>query len=134
MPDISPEKVCFLITKARAFDVKEGEVDPGESSNASDEDFRQVLGGFHGDPVSDELRSFIDSLDEDEQVDLVALAWTGRGDFDAAQWKEAVTLARSRRTGSTADYLFGIPLLGDYLEEGLAAFGLSCEEFDKKHL
>ena len=50
-----------------------------------------------------------------KQVDLVALALTGRGDFDAAQWKEAVTLARSRRTGSTADYLLGIPLLGDYL-------------------
>jgi hypothetical protein len=134
MPDINPEKVCFLITKARVFDVKEGEVDPGESSNPSDEGFRLVLGGFRGDPVGEELRSFIDSLDEDEQVDLVALAWTGRGDFDAAQWKEAVGLARSRRSGSTAEYLLGIPLLGDYLEEGLAAFGLSCEEFDKKHL
>jgi len=28
--------------------------------------------------------------------------------------------------GRTADYLLGIPLLADYLEEALAQFGLSC--------
>jgi Protein of unknown function (DUF3775) len=29
----------------------------------------------------------------------------------------------------TADYLLGTPLLADFLEEGLAQFGLSCAEF-----
>jgi hypothetical protein len=31
------------------------------------------------------------------------------------------------RQSHTADYLLGTPLLVDFLEEGLAQFGLACE-------
>ncbi len=127
MPDINPEKVCFIIAKARVFDVKEGAADPDEASNPSDDDYREVLGAFEGDPVAEELKGFIDALDEDEQAELVALLWVGRGDFDAEQWPEALATARSRHTGSTSEYLMGVPVLADYLEEGLAAFNVSCE-------
>ena len=34
----------------------------------------------------------------------------------------------------TARYLLGTPLLGDYLSEGLAQFGYSCEEIAGEHL
>ena len=36
---------------------------------------------------------------------------------------------RDVRQYHTADYLLGTPLLADFLEEGLAQFGLSCAEF-----
>ena len=34
------------------------------------------------------------------------------------------------REKHTTDYLIGTPLLADYLEEALAAFGHSCEDFE----
>ena len=34
------------------------------------------------------------------------------------------------RSDHTAEYLLGIPLLGDYLEVGLSKLGYSCEEFE----
>jgi hypothetical protein len=41
---------------------------------------------------------------------------------------------RDVRERHTADYLLGTPLLPDYLEDGLAEFGLTCEEFEIGHL
>ncbi len=73
-------------------------------------------------------------MNEDEQCELVALCWIGRGDYSAEEWKVALVEARRRRERSTADYLLGIPLLADYIEEGLAKFDLSCQDIEKEHL
>jgi hypothetical protein len=35
---------------------------------------------------------------------------------------------------NTANYLLGMPLVSDYLEEGLSLFGLSCDEFEANPL
>jgi hypothetical protein len=78
-----------------------------------------------------ELMEFIRSMDEDEQINMVALAWVGRGTYDLTEWREALNEARAQHNKRTAEYLIGLPLLGDYLEEGLAAFGLDCEAFDE---
>jgi hypothetical protein len=74
---ISPEKVCFFILKAREFDVKDAVADPDSGSNASDDAMIDVLEDHADDPTQQELRSFIDALTENEQVDLVALTWLG---------------------------------------------------------
>lgn len=124
------DKVCYLIVKAKELDVQEGVVEEDYGSNPIDEDFREVLAAFADDPTFRELQAFIDALDEDEQCALVALAWVGRGDYAVDQWDEVVTLARSRRTAPTSRYLLGIPVLADYLEEGLAAFDLSCVDLE----
>ena len=130
---ISPEQVCFIIVKAREFDVKDGnsELEPG--SNASDDEMVSVLEDGGEDPVRQELSSFIANMTEDEQIDLVALAWLGRDDNTLKDWpalrEEAAGAHRSRRDG-TARYLLGMPLLPDYLEEGLSLFGKSCEQFE----
>jgi hypothetical protein len=128
MPDnppslsITTDKVCFLIVKAREFDVKDAVTDPGDASNATDDLMIAVLEDHRNDPVAAEIRSFIDALNEDEQIDLVALAWLGRGEAARAHNKR------------TAAYLLGTPLIADLLEEGLAAFGQSCEEFEMGRL
>ncbi len=128
MPTIDIDKVCWVILKAREFDAKTAPVEEEPASNPVDEDMREVLEDYPEDTVEDELRAFIDSLNEDEQIELVALAWVGRGSFGAEEWAEAVAEARRAHNDRTADYLLGMPLLSDYLLEGLAAFGLSCEE------
>ena len=82
----------------------------------------------------EELTSFIDSLSEDEQIDLVALAWLGRDDYVASDWLVVPEEAAAAHNQRTADYLIGMPLLGDFLEEGLSMLGYSCEEFEIERL
>src|SRR5207344_2479292 len=77
--EISPLKVWFFIQKAREFDVKDVVTDEGSGSNAADDSNSSVLENHGDDPTYTELRMFINALTEDEQVDLVALTWLGRG-------------------------------------------------------
>jgi hypothetical protein len=130
---INSEKVCHVIAKAKAFDAKEEMSDPDSGSNASDDGMADVLEDLPDDVDATrlELLEFIRSMDEDEQMNLVALAWVGRGTYDIGEWREALNEARAQHNKRTAEYLLGLPLLGDYLEEGLAAFGLDCEAFDE---
>ncbi|MDT3684977.1 MAG: DUF3775 domain-containing protein [Pseudorhodoplanes sp.] len=127
---ISPEKVCFIIVKAREFDAKDVATDEGSSSNASDDAMISVLEDRGDDPVYEELARFINSLNEDEQVDLVALTWLGRGDGSLTDWPAIRAEASRAHNNRTAQYLLGIPLLADHLEEGLSQCGGSCEEFE----
>ena len=129
---IATDKVCHIIWKARAFDAKEADADPDSGSNATDDGMTDVLENKPDDPVYRELLSFIRALDEEEQISLVALAWVGRGTYDASEWQQALETARTERNARTAEYLLGLPLLGDYLEEGLAAFDLNCADFNAR--
>ena len=89
----------------------------------------------HGeDPVADEIRGFIGALNADEQIDLVALAWLGRGDGTIDDWDELRAEAARAHNKRTAAYLLGMPLLADHLEEALSQFDRSCDEFEMGHL
>jgi uncharacterized protein DUF3775 len=127
MPElmISPEKVGFLIEKAREFDVKESATDLDSGSNAADDDMIDVLEDDGADPVAREITGFIDALSEDEQIDLVALMRLGRGDGSIEEWKDLRRQAAEGRNDRTARYLLGEPMLGDLLAEGLDEFGIS---------
>jgi len=116
------DKVSFIILKAREYDAKEGDSDPDEGSNAIDDGQTDILADKEDDPVCEELLGAIRSLNEDERMRLVALAWVGRGTYSKEEWREAIATARSEHSRRTAEYLLGMPLLGDYLEDGLAAF------------
>lgn len=116
------DKVSFIILKAREYDVKEEGADPDSGSNPIDDGQTDVLTNKQDDPVREELLSAIRSLNEDERLRLVALAWLGRGTYSKEEWREAVNTARSEHSRRTAEYLIGLPLLGDYLEDGLAMF------------
>ena len=131
---ISPEKVCFIIMKAREFDAKEEANEPDPGSNPSDDKEAAVLEDQEDDPVVEEITSLINSLSEDEQIDLVALAWLGRDDYSAADWADIREEAARAHNERTAGYLLGMPMLGDFLEEGLSRLGYSCEEFEIERL
>lgn len=127
MPElmISPEKVSFLIEKAREFDVKDGASDPDSGSNGADDDMIDVLEDSADDQVVREITGFINALSEDEQIDLVALMWLGRGDGSIDEWDDLRSQASDSRNGRTARYLLGEPMLGDFLAAGLDEFGLT---------
>jgi len=120
--DIPSNKLGYIILKAREYDVKESDSDPDEGSNPTDDGNTDVLTDKSDDPVREELLGAIRDLPEDERLQLVALAWLGRGTYDISEWKTALETARSEHRKRTAEYLLGLPLLGDYLEDGLAMF------------
>jgi len=133
MLTIDPDKVCAIIVKARVFDAaldSSGD-DPGSDlahGEVDDVETRDELGvEDDADNTEDELAEMIAGLNEDEQVELVALAWLGRGSYAVDEWEDAKSEASNAHNDRTAQYLMGMPLLADYLEEGLAAFGQSCD-------
>jgi hypothetical protein len=131
---ISSDKVCFIVVKAHEFDVKDAVTEPDPGSNPTDDGEVAVLEDHKDDPVLQELTSFINALSVDEQIDLVALAWLGRDDYEASDWPSVRAEAESEHNQHTARYLLGMPLLGDFLEEGLSLLGQSCAEFESERL
>ena len=125
MLQIATEKVQYIITLARDFDAK---VAPWETSEEREDDVEAILEDSPNDPYEAQLKTFIDELYIDELVSLVALMWIGRGTYEAEDLEEALSTARSERVNETSAYLLGVPLLSDYLTDGLEKLGISIEE------
>ncbi len=122
--EIAPEKVAHVIIKAREYDAKvdawntDNDEDDSGDDNSADQGMR------------DEIAGFIEALNDDEQAELVALCWVGRGTYEPEDFAEAVETAQNERVNSVASYLLGVPLLADYLEEGLERMGFSVEDVE----
>jgi len=129
MPEINPAKVCFIIELTREYQSGDVGVE-ADASNPSDDQERIMLTDAADQPTRRELVQYLRDLDVDESAALVALAWIGRGDFEAKEWKAAVAQANERAVGPTWKYLLEMQLLPDYLEDALSAFGRSCEGYE----
>ncbi|WP_191085244.1 DUF3775 domain-containing protein [Roseococcus microcysteis] len=123
---ISLEVVATVVDLARAVQ----EAEEAEAGRADDD---EELDDDLEDEITEEmLTDYLDELNEEQQVALIALAWVGRGDHEPEEWNEALKLATERNAaGSASAYLAGMEGLGDLLAEGVAAFGLSVEEVDR---
>ncbi len=130
---IGPDTIRHYILRARAISADlpdnykdgsehEAEFDPVNLTSRHSHDGLQEEETEN--PARGELLELIDDLNVDEATELVAIAWIGRGDFDAGDWDEAVRQARERAAGPTSRYLLGMPMLGDFLEGGLNALGI----------
>lgn len=128
--DIAPEKVAHVIIKAREYDAKVGAWNDNLEEGDAGEDPNSILEGFANDPTRAEVAGFIEALNDDEQANLVALAWVGRGTFEKEEFAEAVETARTEKINWTSAYLLGLPLLADYLEEGLEKLGFSVDDIE----
>ena len=91
--EIAPEKVAHVIIKAREFDAKVGAWNSSSEEGDAEEDPSAILEDLSNDPTAAEIAGFIDALNDDEQANLVALAWIGRGTFEAEELDEAVETA-----------------------------------------
>jgi len=128
---IDPDTVRLFILKAKAIGAAMNDDYAGGSEHeieldgdARDSHNHDGLAEEEEENLTEEeLRELIDDLNVDEAADLVALVWIGRGDYDAAEWADAVNEARQRSNKRTSSYLLGLPMLADYLEEGLEAIG-----------
>lgn len=131
MLEISTAKVAHVIVRARELDAKVASWEDSPDANFRENAPDSVLESFADDATRSELAEFIAGLNEDEQASLVALAWIGRGSFSPDELSEAVDTAKSEQINRTEAYLMGMPLLADYLEEGLDKLGFSVEDAEE---
>lgn len=129
---INPETVCFIILKAKEFHAKEGvtfnEVMP---ESEYEYDWAAILADHEDDLTYQEVRSVIEDLEPDQQVDLLTLMYIGRGDFDETEWSAAHKEARENLAPNLTDYLLAKPMIADYLEKALELLGYSNDESDR---
>ncbi len=128
---IDPDTVRLFVLKARA--ISAGVTDDYVAGNdrAIELDDQSHDGHHHDglaeeeaeDLTAEELRELIADLNVDETAELIALMWLGRGDYERGEWAEAVEEARQRDRKKAAGYLLGMPLLAEWLEDGLEALG-----------
>ena len=128
---ISVEKVCALIEAARELAGKEAPTTGDRTTIGDDSRLRTIEEpegvGEDEDARRREVVEFIAALNVDEQTDLLALIWVGRGDYAVGDWHEAVAEAEARIARRDPDYLIGDPALPEYLGDGLEAFARSCD-------
>ncbi|MGO8919079.1 MAG: DUF3775 domain-containing protein [Stellaceae bacterium] len=134
MISIPLETLAFIVVKARTFDAKVEPLDLDDASNPADDGERAVLEDYAGDATYSELVAALAQLNIDQMDELLAIVWLGRGDYGKEGWREALAIARQRHDQRAPAYLAGIPLLADYIEEGLDALGYSLEGIEDEHL
>ena len=87
---------------------------------------RQIIEyGHEIERAENELRGFLETLNEEECVSLIAIMWIGRDSFAVDEVQEAIEVARNEAVTPTADYLIGTPHMSDHLENGLDELGIS---------
>ncbi len=127
------ESICRLSLRAKELEAQVPAQDPDEDpDNVDDYDDEggetlSVLEDELNDGVEEEIRALLDELAEDQLAEIVALAWVGRGTYDSSEWDEAFAEANDLAPDERIDELLEMPLLGGYLDAGLAAFDYSCD-------
>ena len=116
---LNPDFLRSLILKLRAVMAQEELVSPDSGSNASDDEGPATLQDSPDNLIREEIAAQIEDLEPDQQAELVALMWIGRGDLEPEEWSEAVEMAANRQDGPTSRYLLTHPHVADHLDEGL---------------
>jgi hypothetical protein len=131
---ISSEQAFYILVKAREFDEKTAPASERPASNPSDDGDVAILEDRADDPTFQELMAAMEALNEDQQLDLIALVWVGRGDFSIRDFAEARRTAEEMGDKHIPHYLAGTPLFSDYLEEALGQAGETFEAFEINRL
>jgi hypothetical protein len=123
---ISSEKVCAFIEAAREVAGKVPST-AGDRTTTGDDSRLVTIEDYPGDDERRrEMVEFVAGLNVEEQTDLLALIWLGRGDYDISEWDDALAEAEARIAARDPDYMIGDAALPEYLGGGLEAFGRSC--------
>jgi hypothetical protein len=129
--NVDPELVRAIVAHARAalFEVPDAEADEVEEEmelDAATAVEREDAAHLHYEDGPDgtraETAAMIDSLNVDEQAELVALTWIGRGDYDPSELSTAVQEAKERATGPASTTLFEIDAFPSHMANGLSAY------------
>lgn len=117
--NLNPEFLRSLILKLRALMAQEEMVSPDSGSNPSDDEVSATLQESPDNMTRAEIEAQIEDLEPDQQAELVALMWIGRGDYEPEEWDEALAMAVDRADRPTSEYLLGHPQVAEDLDEGV---------------
>ena len=127
------ETLCRLILRAKELEAQVPAMDPDEDPDDVDDfddEGDQALSALEDElntGVEEEVQALLDDLADDQLAETLALAWVGRGTYDASEWDDAFSEASDLNADERMDELMDMPLLAGYLEAGLAAFDFSCD-------
>jgi len=127
------DTLCRIILRAKEMEAQVPSADPDEDPedvDDLDDDGDQALSVLDDElnsGVEEEMRAILDDLADDQLAETLALAWVGRGTYDASEWDDAFAEASENDPESAVDELMDMPLLASYLDAGLAAFDFSCD-------
>ena len=124
------ETICRIIVRAREWDAQVPAQDPDEVDDddpVSQDDQYDVMIDEKNTSVEEEIAGILDELADDQILEVLALAWIGRGTFEPEDWDDAIEAADDGEDDDAIDQLMDMPMLAAYLESGLAAFDLSCD-------
>ncbi|NIJ07188.1 hypothetical protein FHS31_000784 [Sphingomonas vulcanisoli] len=126
--DTPLETICRLIIRAREMEAQVPDNDSDDEADPTDSDDEfAVMDDDANEAVEEEIFALLDDLGDDQVQEILALAWVGRGTYDASEWAEALEAARDPDAEEPIDQLMEIPNLAALLDLGLAAFDLSCD-------
>ncbi|MDB5690169.1 MAG: hypothetical protein JWL91_2045 [Sphingomonas bacterium] len=125
---VSLDIICRLIVRARALEAQVPAIETDEDEDPQDtDDALSVIEDDANEAVEAEIVALLDDLGDDQIAEILALAWVGRGTYDASEWDEAIEEANDPDGEDATDQLMEMPMLAAYLDAGLTAFDLSCE-------
>jgi hypothetical protein len=130
MPElrINPDKVCQFLEAAREVAGKVPATTGDHTSTGDDSPLTFMEDDGGPDPIHQQMVEFVAGLNVEEQVDLLALIYLGRGDFSLAEWDDALREAQDRIAAGDPNYMIGERALPAYLGDALDAFGKSCPD------
>ena len=125
---VSLETICRIIVRARELEAQVPEVADEQDEEPLDaDDAFAVMDDDTNTAVEEEIVTILDDLADDQIIEVLALAWVGRGTYDASEWDDALDAAKDSDSEAPVDQLMEMPMLAGYLDAGLAAFDLSCD-------
>ena len=129
MPElrISAQKVSDFIEAAREVAGLVPSTAGDRTTTGDDSPLTTIVDNPATDARRAQMREFIAGLNVDEQTDLLALIFVGRGDYDVTQWADAVREAEDRIASRDPDYMIGDAALPEYLGDALNALDIACD-------
>lgn len=129
--NVDAEFVRLIIAKARAalFELPDSEADEAENEYEIDagtsiekEETALLSDEQMEDGTREEVSAMIDTLNIDEQAEILALTSIGRGDFEPVELEQAVREAKANARGPASKTMFENEMFPDELEAGLSAW------------
>ena len=129
--NVDEDFVRLIVAKGRAamFEMPDAEDDEPETeleidsaTDVEQEDHTLLAEESAPDATREEVSAMIDGLNVDEQAELLALTYIGRGDYEPAELETAVRDAKAAATGPASGTLLEIELFPSHLANGLDAW------------
>lgn len=122
------ETLCRLVIRARELEAQVPAIETDEEADPADsDDPYAVIEDEANVAVEAEIKGLLDGLADDEVAETLALAYVGRGTYDASEWDEALEEAGADGSVEAITQLLEMPMLAAYIEAGLAAFDMDCD-------